>query len=82
MALCVSILTLFSRIVSLTMHISVYEMQIFLSELISNFEFSLAVPVEKILREPSSVMVTTILGENEKGSQLPVNIKVASRSGL
>lgn len=57
-------------------------MQVFLSELIGNWEFSLAVPVEKLVREPSSVMVSTVIGENEKGSQLPVNVKLASRSAL
>lgn len=57
----------------------VYELQAFLVEMISKFEYSLAIPAEKICREPCGVMVPTIVGENEKGSQLPVHIKIATR---
>jgi len=58
---------------------AVLELQAFLVEIISNFELSLDVPMEKIRREACTVMVPTIEGQVEKGSQLPVRIKPASR---
>jgi hypothetical protein len=53
-------------------------MQAFLVELINNFEFTLAVPHEKIFREPATVMTPTIKGEREKGVQMPYTIKAAA----
>ncbi|KAJ7167314.1 cytochrome P450 [Mycena crocata] len=55
---------------------AVYEYQAFLVELVKNFEFSMDPSLAaKIRREPSLVMVPTIAGEIEKGSQLPITIK-------
>jgi hypothetical protein len=56
----------------------VLEMQAFLVELINNFEFTLAVPHDKIFREPASLMIPTIVGEREKGVQMPCIIKAAA----
>jgi hypothetical protein len=53
-------------------------MQAFLVELINNFEFALAVPHEKIFKEPANVMTPTIVGEREKGVQMPCIIKAAA----
>jgi hypothetical protein len=57
---------------------SILEMQAFLVELINNFEFALAVPHEKIFMEPANVMTPTIVGEREKGVQMPYIIKAAA----
>ncbi|KAJ7869952.1 cytochrome P450 [Mycena olivaceomarginata] len=55
---------------------AVYEYQAFLVELVKNFEFSIDPTLaSKIRREASLVMVPTIAGEIELGSQLPVTIK-------
>lgn len=53
-------------------------MQVFLVDIFRNFEVSLAVPAERIRREPAGVMVPTIDGEVDKGSQLPVRIRIAA----
>jgi hypothetical protein len=54
------------------------EMEAFLVELINSFEFTLAVPHEKIFKEPATVMTPTIVGEREKGVQMPYIIKAAA----
>ncbi|KAL0067429.1 hypothetical protein AAF712_005414 [Marasmius tenuissimus] len=51
------------------------EMQTFLVELISNFEFSLTPECDKIRREACRVMVPTIEGEVEKGGQCPLRVR-------
>ncbi|KAJ8083028.1 hypothetical protein PM082_008891 [Marasmius tenuissimus] len=51
------------------------EMQTFLVELISNFEFSLTPECDKIRREACRVMVPTIEGEVEKGGQCPLKVR-------
>jgi hypothetical protein len=56
----------------------VFEMQAFLVELINNFEFTLAVPHDRIFREPAAVMTPIIAGEREKGVQMPYIIKAAA----
>ena len=53
-------------------------MQAFLVELINNFEFTLAIPHDKIFREPAFVVAPTIVGEREKGVQMPYIIKAAA----
>ncbi|KAK7052861.1 hypothetical protein VNI00_004180 [Paramarasmius palmivorus] len=57
----------------------VLEMQAFLTELIDNFEFSLAPDSHKIRRESCLLMQPTIEGELEKGCQLPLRVSIASR---
>jgi cytochrome P450 len=60
---------------------SVLELQAFLVELISTFEFSLppGVPYESVRRESSVLMSPTIEGEAEKGVQLPFRIKAVGQ---
>jgi hypothetical protein len=55
------------------------EMRAFIVELINSFEFTLAVPSEKVQREPCTLlMIPTVVGEAEKGAQLPLLIKPAT----
>ncbi|KAG7448645.1 cytochrome P450 [Guyanagaster necrorhizus] len=57
---------------------AVMELHAFMIELLSNFEFSFA-EVQGIRREACGVMTPTIEGQVEKGSQLPLKIKLAQR---
>lgn len=54
-------------------------MQAFFVELIGNFEFSLTPEVSRIKREACVVMIPLIEGEEKKGAQLPLSVKVAAR---
>ncbi|KAK1225575.1 hypothetical protein PQX77_011467 [Marasmius sp. AFHP31] len=56
---------------------AVLELQTFLVELISNFEFSTTPECDKIRREARGVMVPTIEGEVEKGGQCPLKVRIA-----
>ncbi|KAJ7645944.1 cytochrome P450 [Mycena polygramma] len=58
---------------------AVLELQAFLIELLSNFEFSLTPEAMRVRREACIVMVPTIEGQREKGTQLPLRVTVASR---
>ena len=58
---------------------SVLELRAFIVHVINNFELSLAVPAERVRREDFGLMVPTLEGEVEKGCQLPVRIRFASR---
>lgn len=58
---------------------AVLELQAFLVELIGTFEFSLTPESWKIRREGALVMIPTVEGEVEKGSQLPLRVRFASR---
>lgn len=58
----------------------VLELQAIIVNIFGNFELSLAIPAEKIVRENCGVMVPTIEGEIEKGCQLPVRVKHAMAS--
>ncbi|KAK1233447.1 hypothetical protein PQX77_003399 [Marasmius sp. AFHP31] len=60
---------------------AVSEIQVFLVELISNFEFSLTPKCDKIRRENCLVMSPTIEGELEKGVQCPLRVRYARRDG-
>ncbi|KAJ3817458.1 cytochrome P450 [Lentinula raphanica] len=60
---------------------AVIEMQAFIVELLSNFEFSATPQIDKIRREAALVMVPTIEGEVEKGSQLPLRVTFAPKGG-
>ena len=55
------------------------ELQVFAVELVGNFEFSLTPESQKIRREAALVMVPTVEGQLEKGAQLPLRVKIASR---
>ncbi|KAJ6593189.1 cytochrome P450 [Mycena capillaripes] len=58
---------------------AVLELQAFLIELLSNFEFSLTPEAMQVRREACIVMVPTVEGQREKGTQLPLRVTVASR---
>ncbi|KDQ56231.1 hypothetical protein JAAARDRAFT_158180 [Jaapia argillacea MUCL 33604] len=58
---------------------AVMEVQAFLIELISNFEFSLTENSKQLRRESCGVMVSTVEGEVEKGGQVPLRIPVVDR---
>ncbi|KAJ7921152.1 cytochrome P450, partial [Mycena leptocephala] len=54
---------------------AVYEYQAFLVELVKNFEFSMDTTLAvKVRREAGLVMLPTISGESQKGTQLPITI--------
>ncbi len=57
---------------------SVMELHAFMIELLSNFEFSFT-ETHDIRREACGVMTPTIEGQVEKGSQLPLKIRLAQR---
>ncbi|KAJ7744693.1 cytochrome P450 [Mycena metata] len=58
---------------------AVLELQAFLIELLSEFEFSLTPEATRIRREACIVMVPTVEGQREKGTQLPLRVSIASR---
>ncbi len=58
---------------------SVHEVQAFLVELISNFEFSLTEDIKRLRREPCGVMLPTLEGEVEKGVQMPLKVTLATQ---
>ncbi|PBK73360.1 cytochrome P450 [Armillaria solidipes] len=58
---------------------AVLELHAFITEVVNNFEFSLTRESERIRREACGIMVPTVEGEMEKGSQLPLRVAVASR---
>ena len=55
----------------------VHEMQAFLTELISNFEFSTTDESKRIRREMCGVILPMIDGE--KGAQMPLKVSLAAR---
>ncbi|KAL0573580.1 hypothetical protein V5O48_008376 [Marasmius crinis-equi] len=57
----------------------VLELQAFLVELISNFEFSLTPECDKIRLENCGITVPTIEGEIEKGAQCPLRVRRARK---
>ncbi|KAK0462489.1 cytochrome P450 [Desarmillaria tabescens] len=58
---------------------AVLELHAFIVEVVNNFEFSLTKQSERIRREACGVMVPSVEGEVEKGSQLPLRVTAASR---
>uniref|UniRef100_A0A0W0FWR2 Cytochrome p450 n=2 Tax=Moniliophthora roreri TaxID=221103 RepID=A0A0W0FWR2_MONRR len=58
---------------------AVLELQAFIVELISNFEFSLTPECSRIRRELATVMLPTLEGEIEKGVQCPLLVKCVAR---
>ncbi|KIK60899.1 hypothetical protein GYMLUDRAFT_244052 [Collybiopsis luxurians FD-317 M1] len=59
--------------------ISVIELQAFIVELLSNFEFSKTPKIDKIRREAAVAMVPTVEGEIEQGCQLPLRVAFAQK---
>lgn len=58
---------------------SVIELQAFLCQLLSNFEFGMTEELKRLRRENALVMVPTLEGEQEKGVQLPLKVSFATR---
>lgn len=56
------------------------EIQAFMVELVGNFEFSLTPESQRIRREAALLMIPTVEGQVEKGAQLPLRVKIASRN--
>lgn len=57
----------------------VLEVQSFLVELIGNFEVSLTPEAKRVRREAAGMMTPTVDGQAEKGTQLPLVIRVAKK---
>ena len=58
----------------------IYELQAFLTELVSNFQFELSDDVARIRKTTAIVMVPTLDGEVDKGAQLPLRVSLAPRA--
>ena len=79
LAICVCDL-IHTSLVALTTQIhSVLELHAFITEVVNNFEFSLTKESQQIRRESCGIMIPTVEGEIEKGSQLPLRVAFASR---
>ncbi|KAL1945428.1 hypothetical protein VTO73DRAFT_2279 [Trametes versicolor] len=58
---------------------AIYEVQAFLTELVSNFQFELTPDAARVCKTQAIVMVPTLEGELHKGVQLPLRISLAPR---
>ncbi|KAK0196691.1 cytochrome P450 [Armillaria mellea] len=58
---------------------AVLELHAFITEVVNNFEFSLTKESQQIRRESCGIMIPTVEGEIEKGSQLPLRVAFAFR---
>ncbi|KAI0701013.1 cytochrome P450 [Cerioporus squamosus] len=58
---------------------AIYELQAFLTELVSNFQFELTEDVNRLCKTSAIVMVPTLEGELEKGAQMPLRVSLAPR---
>ena len=54
-------------------------MQAFIVELVKNFEFAPTDATKRLRREACAIMQPTLEGEVEKGTQLPLQISLASQ---
>jgi len=55
------------------------EIQAFLVELVGSFEFELTPEARNIIPAPATVSIPTVEGQLEKGPQLPLRLRIASR---
>ncbi|KAK0504284.1 cytochrome P450 [Armillaria luteobubalina] len=55
------------------------EMHAFIVELVKSFEFGLTADAHKIRREPCAVVTPTVEGEVDKGPQLKLKVRMASK---
>ncbi|PBK75151.1 cytochrome P450 [Armillaria solidipes] len=55
------------------------EMHAFIVELVKSFEFELTADAHKIRREPCAVVTPTVEGEVDKGPQLKLKVRMASK---
>lgn len=68
-----------SAIQALTLQCRIYEIQAFLIELVSNFEFSMTEETKKVRREPCMVMAP-IVEDITKGARLPLKVTMVQRA--
>lgn len=61
---------------------AVLELSAFIVELLNNFEFSLTNKGDSIRREACFVMTPTLEGQRENGTQMHLNIRIASRDDM
>ena len=57
----------------------IYEVQAFLTELVSNFQFELSDDAERVRKTSAIVMVPTLDNEIAKGVQMPLRVSLAPR---
>lgn len=74
MAFCVSLLAL-HIIINTYSFFRVLELQAFIAEMVASFQFDLSFDPKLLRREATSIMAPVIIGEDEKGAQLPMLIK-------
>jgi len=55
------------------------EMQVFLVVLVGSFEFELTLEARNILPASSLLSIPVVEGQLEKGAQLPLRLRIASR---
>lgn len=58
---------------------ALYEVQSLTVEIISNFELSTTPDIDRLRREACLVMLPTLEGEQGKGENLPLSVRIASR---
>lgn len=58
---------------------ALYEVQSLTVEIISNFELSTTPDIDRLRREACLVMLPTLEGEQEKGENLPLRVRIAPR---
>ncbi|PIL33716.1 cytochrome P450 [Ganoderma sinense ZZ0214-1] len=58
---------------------AIYEVQAFLTELVSNFQFELSDDAERVRKTSAIVMVPTLDNEIAKGAQMPLRVSLAPR---
>ena len=54
----------------------VTELQVFLCDIIANFSFRIPEPSPTILRENCLTMIPIVLGEEDRGNQLPLVVSL------
>lgn len=58
---------------------AVYEVQSLTVEIINNFELSTTQDIDRLRREACLVMLPTLEGEQQKGENLPLKVRIAPR---
>ena len=70
---------LIARVLTSSLPLRIYEVQAFLTELVSNFQFDLTEEVDRICKTTAIVMVPTLKDELSKGVQMPLRVSLAPR---
>ena len=61
-------------------HYRLYELQSFLVELVSHFEFAPAIERNRVSRVPCLVMTPAVDGDLGKGAQMPLKVTLTSNA--